>query len=825
MPDGSVTFSTKLDNTQLEKDLNALTKKIEKSEKNIADTKKSIDKAKEAAAKLEQELSESRAKRLPIAQQLGDITSRAGEASLKIKSLKAELEEAKVALDPEHPMGFDLPLEKFMQYQDAVTRLPKEIQEQEKEYEKLNTETMKLISNVSEYDAQIEKSSEELNKQNIVIEHLNFQLSETEQDLIRQKEEAGHLTCQIEEAEKAAGGMGDMMDRAEKKMSGFLARVKKLASRVFAFTLITSALREMRTWLEKSIKTSDAARQSIAQMKGALLTLAQPLVEIIIPAFTLLVNILARVVTAVASLVSALFGKTLKQSRDGAKALWQEANAIDGVGAAAEEAAGSLAGFDEINTINTESAGGVGGNGATEGIAPDFSWMDGMDSMADRLQRIADLVAMIAAGLALWKIRSILPGTLGTIAEKLAGLMLTIGGLLLYWNGLTDAWENGVDWLNLIEMIGGLAAAAAGLYLLLGPIAAGIALVVGGLGMLATGFHDAMKNGWNLQNILLTIAGILAAGLGIALITGSWIPLLIAGIASVLLALTTATGYGEELIAGVRSVLEGFRDFFVGIFTGDIEKAVSGIKKIFDGLGIAVGAVFDGVKDSLLNFLDWLDEKTGGRFHGIIETAKGFVTAFFDGVKQTTQGWLGAMKQIFIGLIQFLSGVFTGNWDLAWEGIQNIFKGAWNSIIGVLEGAVNLIIRGLNWLISQMNKISFEVPEWVPGVGGKKLGVSVPSLPEAKIPRLAQGAVIPPNREFLAVLGDQKSGTNIETPEGLLRQLFREELGDTAALLRDILAAVKAGHIIMVDGTVFGRTAIEKINSVNTAAGKQMLIL
>lgn len=152
----------------------------------------------------------------------------------------------------------------------------------------------------------------------------------------------------------------------------------------------------------------------------------------------------------------------------------------------------------------------------------------------------------------------------------------------------------------------------------------------------------------------------------------------------------------------------------------------------------------------------------------------------------------------------------------------------WNSSISLLEGAINIIIKGLNWLISQMNKISFDVPSWVPGVGGKTVGVNIPSISEARIPRLAKGAVIPPNREFLAVLGDQHVGNNLETPEDLLRQIVREEAGgsgDVAGLLRQILAAVKAGQIIMVDGAVFGRTAIRTINSANTAAGKQLLLI
>ena len=78
-----------------------------------------------------------------------------------------------------------------------------------------------------------------------------------------------------------------------------------------------------------------------------------------------------------------------------------------------------------------------------------------------------------------------------------------------------------------------------------------------------------------------------------------------------------------------------------------------------------------------------------------------------------------------------------------------------------------------------------------------------------------------------SVLGDQRSGMNLEAPEGLMRRIVREEAGggESAALLQAILTAVKAGHVIMVDGSVFGRTAIKTINSVTTSAGRQLLLL
>ena len=785
--DGSVVIDVDMNVSQAEKRLGKLRGDIKKTEKEIADMTKAKEEAQQKSAFQAAEL---------------DAEQR------KLREIKARLEEIK-ALSKDKSISVD----RREAYAAQIPDVQQEYTDQQTRVRMLQTEYNKTYNAVDRYSQKIESATQKLSDQ---------------------KTEADILTQQIDEAVRKQNGFSNASDAAGQVMDRLVNRVKGLATRVFVFTMITKALRAVRDLTMKYIKTNDEARQAIAQLKGALLTLAQPLIEVIIPAFTVLVNILAQIVTAVAQFVSMLFGKTLKQSKDGAKALHKEANAIGAVGEAADEAAGSLAGFDEINQINTESAKGAGGGGATgEEILPDFDF-DESGGLADRLKEIADLVALIGAGFALWKIGSALPGILGQIAKLLGGILMTVGGLLLFWNGLTDAWENGVDWLNLIEMIGGLAAAAFGLYTVFellhpgwGKIAAGIALVVGGIAMLVTGFHDAMKNGWNLENVLLSISGILATGLGIALLTGSWIPLLIAAIASILLALTVATGHGEELLDGIREVIEGFKDFFVGVFTGDMEKAIGGIGKILEGLKKTVFAVIDGVKDTFLSFLNWLDEKTGGKFHGIIETAKGFITAFYDNMKTTLGGWIDGIKTVFRGLITFLTGVFTNDWDMAWEGVKDIFKGMWNATVSLLEGAVNLIIRGLNWLISQMNKIRFDVPDWVPVVGGKSMGINIPSISPVQIPRLAQGAVIPPNREFMAVLGDQRSGYNIEAPEDLIRKIVREESGggDYTALLQAILDAIKAGKVMMVDKRILARIATEGINDMTRQAGKPVLLI
>ena len=136
------------------------------------------------------------------------------------------------------------------------------------------------------------------------------------------------------------------------------------------------------------------------------------------------------------------------------------------------------------------------------------------------------------------------------------------------------------------------------------------------------------------------------------------------------------------------------------------------------------------------------------------------------------------------GIIEFITGVFSGDWQKAWEGIKKVFKGIWDTLVAVVKAPINIIISlinglisgvcsGINTVIKALNKLSFDVPDWVPVLGGKKFGFNLKTITAPQIPKLATGAVIPPNREFLAVLGDQKRGTNIEAPLDTIVEAFQ----------------------------------------------------
>lgn len=140
-------------------------------------------------------------------------------------------------------------------------------------------------------------------------------------------------------------------------------------------------------------------------------------------------------------------------------------------------------------------------------------------------------------------------------------------------------------------------------------------------------------------------------------------------------------------------------------------------------------------------------------------------------------------------------------------GFEEIKKGvvtASNFIAGTIEWVINAIIKGINSAIRTLNKLSFDIPDWVPELGGKKFGFNMKELSKVSIPRLAQGAVIPPNNEFMAVLGDQSHGTNVEAPLDTIKQAVAEVMGnggnaEVIQLLQELIEVVRNKNLNIGD--------------------------
>lgn len=279
-----------------------------------------------------------------------------------------------------------------------------------------------------------------------------------------------------------------------------------------------------------------------------------------------------------------------------------------------------------------------------------------------------------------------------------------------------------------------------------------------------------------------------------------------------------------KVIGDIADVLGGVIDFVVGVFTGDWRKAWEGIKNIFSGVWNAIKDVFSGIWEILKNLVQngidfikniidvawsgiksltstvWNVIKTilSGIWNGlkslvstVFNTIKTVISTVWNRIKTVTSTvWNGiktTVSKVWNGIKTTASSVFNGIretivkiWNKIkssttsiWDGIKDAIKKPINAIIEFINKMISGIVNGINGVINALNSISFTLPDWL---GGGSFGLNIPQITAPQIPKLATGAVIPPNREFLAVLGDQKHGTNIEAPLSTIEEAVENVL-------------------------------------------------
>ncbi len=181
----------------------------------------------------------------------------------------------------------------------------------------------------------------------------------------------------------------------------------------------------------------------------------------------------------------------------------------------------------------------------------------------------------------------------------------------------------------------------------------------------------------------------------------------------------------NDLIPSIKEMFQGLIDFFVGIFTLDVDKALGGIRKLFEGFDNFLNGIFK---------TDWT--KAFGSF-GVI------INAFCSTMSEI---W-SAIKKIFSGVIDFVAGVFSGDWNRVWRGVVSIFEGIFEGIAGLIKAPINGVIDIVNWAIDKINSVAFDVPDWIPGIGGKHFGLDI-----GHIPRLAKGGIV--DSPMLSIIGE-----------------------------------------------------------------------
>ena len=262
--------------------------------------------------------------------------------------------------------------------------------------------------------------------------------------------------------------------------------------------------------------------------------------------------------------------------------------------------------------------------------------------------------------------------------------------------------------------------------------------------------------------------------------------------------------YGEPISTAVSNAVNsafdvlktGWENFGKPVFDGIMnglsviwEALKPLIEEVMSFIGELVICVSDFYDKCIAPKVKWFAEYVYPIIAKIVNVIVGYVSNSIANLIEV----IGGIVKILKGIIEFITGVFTGDWDKAWEGIKNIFGGIWDALVSIVKTPVNAIVDiinkltgyigdAINGVIEGINSLSFDLPEWMTGGKSVTFGLNLSKLSIPKIPKLATGAVIPPRSEFLAVLGDQRNGTNIETPLATMIEAFKCAIAEMGGL-------------------------------------------
>lgn len=497
----------------------------------------------------------------------------------------------------------------------------------------------------------------------------------------------------------------------------------RLIGTLFESMSSTSAYREQVVGLQ----------DAFAGLKGAFYTAAASLLSALAPALMVIIQWLVKAINFAAMFIAALAGqKTVAQYTAGSigKAASGACKLAKNTKQAEKAARGALAAFDEINVLRKDEANedfDTGGGGG--GVIP---------VSFEEVQVPENFLATV------WQ----------KIKEAIAGVLASA------WETLKLLWEiikiKAVEWMNWIaENVGGK--------------------IITFVTNVATWIGEAAVTAW--EWITSTFGKLM-----------DWIDTAIG--APMREFVNSVAVWAAEAWEWLQAVWQGAGPWFQ--------------QKVIDPIVGWFSTAWENIKTWAKIAWDWIVEKWQGAgtwFGDIIgEITTWFSTAWTDietwvgnAWDWVVETWQGAAKWFETNVTDPIAEGFRTaldwieeKWDILWQGVQNFAKGGINGVIDLINGMLQAVAVGLNTIIEGLNKIKIKIPDLdiFGGLAGFEWSLNLSTVSAPQIPRLARGAVIPPNAEFLALLGDQRAGRNLETPEALLRQIVQEEVGRVQADIR-----------------------------------------
>lgn len=633
------------------------------------------------------------------------------------------------------------------------------------------------------------------------------------------------------------------IDSTSKPLSKFTHSLKSAAKRVFLMAGVLVLLKGIRSAVASAVSGNEEFAKSLNEIKANLTIAFTPIMNTVMPYLNTLMTGVATATKTVAAFISELFGTTYQKSLQATKQAQKSAEKIK------KTQDTYLADFDVVRVAPDQSKSDT--DSSEGGI--DYSAINGDNvQLPDWAERMKDAIKSGdwagVGSLVAEKVN----GAFAYINWD--GIQKKLNGFVDKLTDGLNSFINGVDWTGLGDSFGGgiNTIFGAGYRFMKKFDWAGFGK--GTANFLNGGIK---KTNWSLigktlaskwQAIIDYLYSFVTTfdwsgfGSSIGTSVNGWLDEIDWGKA------------GTTISEGVKGLLDTAINFLQTVNWRGIGEKLwtfistidwSGIAtKLFKAIGSAIGGavsvLWGFIKDAVFSIRDYFTEKikncggniVEGLFTGIVDAFKGIgtwlydhvLTPFIEGFKNCfgihspskvmaemggyiIQGLYNAVSEGIakIKIIMFVKSIFTGNWKKAWQGVKKIFKGVWNTLYSVVKAPINLIIgavnkmtsaieSAVNWIIDGINSLSFDVPDWVPGIGGETFGFDLDTISIPEIPKLATGGLA--SAPTLAMVGDNrnaKADPEVISPLSKLQgMLDNGKLDEVLRVLNAILDWLKA---------------------------------
>jgi len=671
-------------------------------------------------------------------------------------------------------------------------------------------------------------------------------------------EAANAAKSKFENASRAAGknieknlgdSFGRVKNKASKSMSSIAAHINKLSvpiqkfrknlasafKSVFIMAALYAGFRAIKDGFAEAIKADNKFIASLNEVKANLSIAFMPVIQTVMPILNTLMTGLAAVTKSIASFISGLFGTTYKQSSEAVKKLKATADA-------AKKVKLSMAGIDEMNILS--SSDNEQENVKKESI-PDLGSGDaGAEKLGSKVKNIMSAAfetikekgKEVFKGLGEWADTSFSPtfeGIWDGLKAETEELLFTLDGIFSDIMSLGEplkAYFSGdfTEWLGTCFETYGMI--AVGLFDTFNTVFSDIwniavfpilsSFIKDGLPVITQFSTQSVKTLGTLFTAVKKNFDMIwndAAKPVLKFIADKWQDVMESVKAF-------WDKWGEPIFEKLRKAIENCGDTFRKIWNSFLkpvfDKLMETADKLWDKhlkplvdnlldfVGEWINAALDIYNEFIAPVVSWFAEKFGPPIAELFGWVFDKIGEYIGGIIDAVSSIIDALK----GVVNFVAGVFTGDWDRAWNGIKDIFGGVWdavanllkypiNAVIDLINGLIGAVKDGLNWIIDGLNNFGFEIPEWL---GGGSVGFALPYIDVPEIPHLANGGLA--TEPTLAMVGDNRNARTdpeVIAPLSKLSGMLGGDTGEIIELLKLIVELLRNGMNIEIINYLF----------------------